>query len=470
MIHEVEEGEVGRYAITALCLLHCSHYGLQEYELLELLSALSPSGYSSDSDRGSASTSRNISCAVSTKEIGEISHLQRQKLDSMGREPSSVGLLGVGSRGSPHSQPASRSSISDIEDHLMPQSRLQRQASPTNSWILPDPTTEGESNLNQLSPRLPKTRMAHSNSYPSANDLQAALPPPFSLTPEGSPSTFRALQHLTLPPSRASPSISLLSIEFGNTALTHKQNSASPVLNYATSTEPEIVELDHSDTESKKQAFRSPRPLVGLERVKMLDQSDRVQHITLLSSYQFSQILHKLMPLLSCNGRPGEARFSLANKAITSAVHQRYFRHPPTSTFPFSFCTSVSFFGADKDHTLLSLLSQASRRGSGSDEKEAQYPRSSVSTPTSLSTANISSLQLERFVQPIEVSKRYDWWHARLAGYFATCSSEDRRFEELPYHLAKMQSYGQLTHCLVHLPLFEQLCTDESVSYSTYFT
>lgn len=45
----------GRLVIAALCLLECSHYGLQEPELL----ALTPTGYCSDSrdlSRGSGGT------------------------------------------------------------------------------------------------------------------------------------------------------------------------------------------------------------------------------------------------------------------------------------------------------------------------------------------------------------------------------------------------------------------------------
>ena len=444
MVHEVEEGDVGRYCIAALCLLHCSHYGLQENELLELLSALSPSGFSSDDSEGaSGSTSRNISCAGSAK-TGSRGNRQRQ---SIGMEQS--GLLGISSQGSPRSQPPSRTSLTDVDGRLTPQPLLQRRTSPTHSLTLPGATIEEKINPNQLSPR---RGMAHSNSYPSANDLLAALPPAFPPTPEGSPVTPRALQYLNLPPSRASPSISLLSIDLGNTLLQARKQSSS------TQHELEIVDLDQSESDSKKQASSSPKPLVGLERVTMLDQSDG---FSLLPSYQFSQVLHKLIPLLRCIGRPGESRYCLANQAIASAVKQRYFRHPPTTTFPFSFCTSSSFFGADKDHTLMSLVSQV-RRGSGPEDRQSHHSR--MSTPTSLSTANTPLLQLDRVIQPIEVSKRYDWWHARLAGYFATCSSEERRSEELPYHLAKTQNYGQLSHCLVHLPLFERLCTDDNVS------
>ena len=49
----------GRLVIAALCLLECSHYGLQEPELLDMLGALTPTGYCSDSrdlSRGSGGT------------------------------------------------------------------------------------------------------------------------------------------------------------------------------------------------------------------------------------------------------------------------------------------------------------------------------------------------------------------------------------------------------------------------------
>ena len=412
IVYEIESGSMGRYCIAAMCLLHCAHYGLQESELFELLSALSPTGIIDESERASSSTSRNVSYSGSVK-------AQRQ-----GMERSD--LLGISSQVSPHSQPHSRTSLAD---GLTLQPLLQRRISPTHSLFLHEVE---KSNPNQLSPKL-KKGMSHSHSYPSANELQAALPP---VTPEGSPTTPRTPQYLNLPPSRASPSISLLSI-------------STPV-----QLEQEIVDLDQKPTSN------SPKPLVGLERVTMLDQSDG---FPLLPFYQFSQILQKLRPLLRCIGRPGESRYCLANQAAVSAVKQQYFRYSPTDTFPFSFSPTSTFFGADKDHTFMSLVSRTSRRGSSDGLQSTHHSR--VSTPASqLSTANTLSLQMDRDTLPIEMSKRYEWWHARLAGYFASYSTEERRSEELPYHLAKTQSYGQLSHCLVHLPLFERLCKDDNVS------
>ena len=86
-----------RYCIAAMCLLHCSHYGLQESELLKLLSALSPTGIVEDSERESDSTSRNVSYSAGSAKA------QRQGME----------LLGISSQVSPRSQPHSRTSLTD---------------------------------------------------------------------------------------------------------------------------------------------------------------------------------------------------------------------------------------------------------------------------------------------------------------------------------------------------------------------
>ena len=36
-------------------------------------------------------------------------------------------------------------------------------------------------------------------------------------------------------------------------------------------------------------------------------------------------------------------------------------------------------------------------------------------------------------------------------------TNEDRRAEELPYHLERIEEYGKLSHCLMHFPVFERL-------------
>lgn len=486
--------------MAALCLLHCSHFGLQETELIELLSALSPLGYVGESDPTTAHPSsawwHSQSSPQHARSSGNASPLggskqaspQFLRKTSPDVRPGELfttvdGFLGVSRRhpsgrsevSSSSPQHISQISFTDVgmamgvdgaarsRGYYSPSYLEPQQASPSHSLALPgaiEPVILD--NPQRLSPRTARDGISHSISYPSASDLQAALPPP-TQTPEGSPNLSRVpLQHLALPLSRASPSVSLLSVEFTQTP---RKPSSSSLQQQASDVEvePDLVEISPSGSSEAKNppTQRSPKPLVGLERVNILEHHlEATSRWNRMNSYQWARIFQCLRPYLRNIGRDGESRWALANSSVNKAVHKRYFVNPPTQTFPFSFCTSQTFFGADKDETLYTLVSQA-RRGSNQTEREQQRSHGSSPVGSSHSTA-----QLDRGSPSVDVGKRQDWWHARLAGYFAVSNNEDRRAEELPYHLAKIRDRGKLSHCLVHLPLFERLSEEETVSLS----
>ena len=488
--------------MAALCFLHCSHYGLQEVELIELLSALSPLGFVGESDQTTVQPSSawwhvQSSSQHARRSSGNTSSLggSKQASPQLFRKVSPDvrpgeffttvdGFLGVS-----HHNRSGRSGVSSsTPQHMSPTSFTDvgtgaglegmarsrgycslshlesQQMSPAHSVVLPGATEPIIlDNPTRLSPRNARNGIPHSVSCPLTSDLQDTIPPPAD-TPEGSPNMSRIqvpLQHLALPPSYASPSVSLLSVEFSQSPRKRPSSSSLQQTSDA-EMEPDFVEISpsvSSETNKNPVVQHSPKPLVGLERVNILEHHlEATCRWSRMSSYQWARIFHCLRPYLRNVGRDGESRWALANSSVSKVVHKRYFVNPPTQTFPFSFCTSPTFFGADKDETLYTLLSQA-RRNTSQNEREQQSHR--VSSPFGSSHR---AAQLDRGNSSVDVGKRRDWWHARLAGYFAVSKNEDRRAEELPYHLAKIRDCGKLAHCLVHLPLFERLSNEEMVS------
>ncbi|RDD44588.1 Telomerase protein component 1 [Trichoplax sp. H2] len=55
----------------------------------------------------------------------------------------------------------------------------------------------------------------------------------------------------------------------------------------------------------------------------------------------------------------------------------------------------------------------------------------------------------------------YTYWHGKLAEYFEQIENQDRKAEELPYHLEKLLDHSRLARCLLEWPIFEKLSADE---------
>lgn len=195
-----------------------------------------------------------------------------------------------------------------------------------------------------------------------------------SLTPEGSPLFSHPVQ---LPPLQINSSVSLWSSELAKNSTVSHIDEGEGVIS---------VENDRTDSATK------PKLLVGLQRVNIEPSGNWVT----LPSHTVASVMKLLEPFMKNIGRPGEKRWSLRDTSFSRAVHERYFANPPTQSFPFSFCTS-SFFGADKDQTLYSLMAEIYR---------TTYSYESDTSQTSLNEHSVSA--------DIDSYKRYSWWHARL--------------------------------------------------------
>ena len=55
----------------------------------------------------------------------------------------------------------------------------------------------------------------------------------------------------------------------------------------------------------------------------------------------------------------------------------------------------------------------------------------------------------------------YDWWHGKLAAYFACNGVAERRAEEYPYQLAASRQWSELSRALCDWQIFQQLYSDE---------
>ncbi|EDV28707.1 Telomerase protein component 1 [Trichoplax sp. H2] len=60
--------------------------------------------------------------------------------------------------------------------------------------------------------------------------------------------------------------------------------------------------------------------------------------------------------------------------------------------------------------------------------------------------------------------QQYIKWHKILAGYFETADNIDRKAEELPYHLEKLDDPNRLARCLLDWPVFMKLSKEENNS------
>lgn len=474
IISRLEDEGGGRLVIAALCLLECSHYGLQEPELLDMLGALTPSGYYSDSDNLSRGSGSERHQAVHR-------HSGPHEIHSgIGHEQLGVypprtesSLFGGGSRQNSWSQlrsPAGAASHEDFEeygDHEITASKGPRasihshdhpKSSPSHSPMLPG-AIEASADELKLSPKSAKKHhIPHSVSFPCAQELTAnrtALS--VSVSPEASPRMSNLRKPSKLPPS---PSLSILSAELAH--ILRKSSSHSELeLERAEVEIQEIGPVNSSDHHSTKQILSNSRikpAVVGLERMNAI-QFGVSEHAPKLQPYIWGRILHQLRPFLKAVGRQGETRLAVGTKPLSRAIRKRYFKQPPTQTFPFSFCSSPTFYGAGKDQILRSVLT--SNRTTTATNAGTH---SLLSSPVNMGVGFTASRTGNTMQGPDLVHKRFGWWHARLAGYFATSSNEDRRAEELPYHLARIQDYGRLSHCLVHFPVFERLSDPENVS------
>ena len=160
---------------------------------------------------------------------------------------------------------------------------------------------------------------------------------------------------------------------------------------------------------------------------------------------EWGMLLRQLQPFVRNVGKPDRFHWVFSDRAFTRAVAKRYFKNPPTQSFPFAF--SSMFCGAKDDHSTLHYMSA---KGGGGDLVGVGLPGSGRSNGSS--TSDI-------------VQKRYMWWHARLAWYFeACCVDSRRRAEELPYHVMQLQNHGRLSKCLSSLLLLQHLSSPFTVS------
>ena len=293
---------------------------------------------------------------------------------------------------------------------------------------------------NRLSPRYPHRKISSisvTSTPPNWPHSQSPLLLPatpdftkFGATPSPSSARARHSHHslsLTPTPSRLSPI-----------------SGAKPIMPPPTNTRPteelhcglppaEIEEV----VESKQE--RSSRPLPPEVQPRMRPNSK-------LTPLEWAMLLRQLEPFVRNVGKPNHFHWVFSNRAFTRAVVKRYFKSPPTQSFPFSF--SSTFCGAKDDR---STLHHMSAKGGGRDlTVGAGQLGSSRSTGSATSDT---------------VQKRYTWWHARLAWYFDTCCVDGRRrSEELPYHMIQLQNYGHLSKCLSSLHLLHHLTSPFAVS------
>ena len=53
--------------------------------------------------------------------------------------------------------------------------------------------------------------------------------------------------------------------------------------------------------------------------------------------------------------------------------------------------------------------------------------------------------------------ERYTFWHGKLADYFEQCRDQQRKAEELPFHLEKVLDNSRLMRAIVNWDTFEKL-------------
>ena len=346
-----------------------------------MLSKLTSSGYRSGSESGSA---KLVSSTLSTP-------VHRKSL------PNPTPLLHfdgkAGSKGFLRVSPSLKRAVTHSTLALCHSSQMSAtQASMGSGEILhittphpipASPTHSLAGDCFKLSPQVLPRSMRQSTSFSSASELRRSLLLiPGTVTLDGT---------YLYPPSKGSPSVSLHSIDLPQSPAKKlsTQSSPHPPLDC------EIIELDAVPS----------KPLLEMDQVANLIDRHNIEPCSLswipISSFAFASILHKLLHFLRPSDSAGEGGWVIRDTAIRKAIHKRYFQDPPTQSFPFSFCTSETFYGADQDRTLYTLISHAySYDGVG---------QSRTSSPV----IEIKDLDDVAGTTEINVSKRYSWWHAR---------------------------------------------------------
>ena len=166
-----------------------------------------------------------------------------------------------------------------------------------------------------------------------------------------------------------------------------------------------------------------------------------VKSISKVNALQWATFFQQFSVYLRRVGEKGHFTWTLNNRAVARTIYQKYFKHPPTQSFPFLFST---FCGAVvPDQVTFQHFSASSRCGQAELRTSAQSEGSS------------SDL----------VQKRFHWWHARLAWYFQKgCRDVNRKVAELPFHLSQQNNIGKLVNCLSSLSVLHQLSAPERVS------
>ena len=180
-----------------------------------------------------------------------------------------------------------------------------------------------------------------------------------------------------------------------------------------------------------------------------------------LFAAQWSHVNVGLRQLFADFGHSGEGRLNFAHRAMRDAAIRLYFRCASTSSFPFSFCTSSTFYGAGEGNVPTSDF----LRGGGESNRLSPFrpPSSTVLNSDGGGGGGGETSSLSRLHESEVERQRFLWWHARLAGYFDQSTDHARRAEELPYHLLKIGDRAKLAKCLTEWPVFDYLCTDENV-------
>ncbi|XP_065175201.1 uncharacterized protein LOC135805128 [Sycon ciliatum] len=205
-----------------------------------------------------------------------------------------------------------------------------------------------------------------------------------------------------------------------------------------------------------------------------------------LPSLVWASLLRHLRPWIRRVGDRAEARWAISHTVYHDVIQAYYFSRSPSDRqeFPFYlnspefYNAANSHFGQSQQHTVTTL---AHRRASQFNlhlahkgvepvqdaehgEKEDAFDRNEQNgaavTQTIYGAQHSNHKQLAR--------QRYGWWHERLAGFFEETDDEERRAEELPFHLEETCNVTQLRRCLSRWPTFTRIFNPHDLGILLY--
>jgi hypothetical protein len=148
-----------------------------------------------------------------------------------------------------------------------------------------------------------------------------------------------------------------------------------------------------------------------------------------LSAAHWSPIYHSLRPFLRPCGEPGEGRIDFYHRAVSKAVRLKYL----TKSFH-----EEKKQEQDQKAAVEAMLADRETRGMQGE-----------------------GVMLHTFLEhqggAEKDEERYTFWHAKLANYFERCRDQQRKAEELPYHLEKVLDNSRLMQAILDWDMFEKL-------------